>query len=349
MKEFHTIYVPKRLNSDILIACFLLQKFGEKTYSGIEKAQIEVVDKLPGDKEAWLLEDEGALSAFFKESSFPRGAGRSISRMVAEKLEIEQEYAVQAFLAIAEGRMKKEHESVSRLLATLIKQFANRPHKTYWTVRPVLKSQCARFEKQMQELPEKYTTAFEAGKVSADEITIGKDVYRVLIVESDDPAMTHFLHNHEDIQADIVCQKYISGDVHVSAHLPTNIDLSDVVAALRAEEIKQKEKDLIHMSISDLRVPGMVSGLEEWYFDHRNQDILHTPDMHDEKTYLSLSDIQKLIKTALGNRREKFFDSFTAEQKMKLTEEQKAFRKERLKQIENAVYELKKKDIVFMK
>lgn len=348
MTQFHTIYVPKKVSIDILIACFLLQKFGEMVYPGIEKSQIETVKELPESKDAWLLEDEGALSLSFKESSFPRGVGHSLSRQVAQKLEVEDNFIVHTFISIAEGRTNSETEGVARLLQNLIRQFAQRSHKTYWTVRPVLQSQMSSFEKQFAAIPEKYTTVFEAGKVDAEEIAYGKKKIRLVVVESNDTAMIHFLHTHEDILADVVCQKFTSGNIYIRARAESGIVLSEVVAALRVTEIEKKEKEVLHVTVNDLRVPGVVPGIEEWYYNARTQEIIHRHSSHDEKSALDLKDIKKSIKAALHGNKNDFLEIFSENQSGKLSEEERLRRESRLAELEGKIFSLKKKDIFFI-
>lgn len=356
MSQFHTIFVPKKLTSDILIACFLLQKFGEEVYPGIEKSQIEVVKDLPEGKESWLLEDEGIISIFFKEATFPRGAGQSVSRAVAIKLGVIDKYVVHALVSLAEGRLTKETESVSRLMQNIINQYADRSHKTYWTIRPMLQAQMSKLERDFKELPEKYTTTYEAGKVEACEFEREGQNVRVVFVESNEPAMSHFLHTHEDISADVVCQQFSSGTVRITTCADMDIDLSDVVALLRLSEITNKEKHEL-ISVNELRMPGMIAGGEEWFFDAKNQYLEHKPKMHEHKTSLSLEDVKKYLTLGLDalnhsikeRSKSQVFDLYTRNREEKRTKEDQDFREGRLNELEGRVYELEKKDVVVMK
>ncbi|MBU1118518.1 hypothetical protein KKH43_01395 [Patescibacteria group bacterium] len=289
----------KRLTPDLVVALFVLKQMGEEKYPGVSRARIESVESLPDDKNAWLLEEEGALSFYFKDATFPRGSGYSFSRLVAGKLGIEDDYVLEQCIAIAEGREIASAGMVYNLMQNIIKEFEARPEKAIRACQPIITSHFHSLSRKVSGLAHEYTEKFNSGEINAWILKKAKRDVRVLMIESKMDGMTYFLHNHENVQADIVCQVFGPNKVVISASRRGNIDLSDVAAIVRIETAKKKKESLQGLSVNDLRVKGPVAGIEEWTYDPLAPAIVYKKQEESDESALSMKEITTALQLGL--------------------------------------------------
>lgn len=355
-KSFKKILIPKRMSPDVVIAAFILQKFGENTFPDVSTSEIETVDALPGGKEGWILEDEGILSIYFKDASFPRGMGFSFSRLVANKLKLGYHYSIEKLIEIAENR---GGGSVGSLIRNMIRQFQERPHKIYRSSLPILNAQLSRYEAEIKNLPEKYTESFEEGKVRAKIIKVQNKELRVIFIESNEDAMLHFLHTHKDIAADIVVQKKLTGHIIISSYAKVGLDFSDLAAIVRSEEVRKAERELQDVTLNDMRVKDTAAQVPEWFFDPQMPQLATGRVNESLKSRLDFEDIDIILHLALDaedyefpkdfpQTKKEYFDEFLKSHREKETEEVQAKKDELLEELDKNVIELDEEKIVYI-
>lgn len=355
-KNFNTILIPKRMSPDVVIAAFILKKFGEDIFPGVSSAEIETVEALPGGKEGWILEDEGILSIYFKDASFPRGMGFSFSRLVANKLKLGYHYSIERFIQIAE---KRGRGSVNTLIKNMIRQQKERPHRIYRSCVPILEAQLSSYEAEIKKLPEQYTHAFEEGKVEAFMMQLPEKEIRTVVIESNEDAMPHFLYTHQDIAAELVVQKKLTGHIRIASYTKVGLDFSDLAAIIRSEEARKAERELPDVNVNDMRVKGTMAQVPEWFFDpqiplletgRENNELKSRLDLDELKNsiYLGLEASDQSLPEDFPKTKKEYFDLFLKSHAEKESEEIEAKKQELLEALQQNVFELDEDKIVYI-
>lgn len=299
---YHTIYCGKQVNPDLAVAVFLLREMGDTRYPGINQARVKALELLPGDKNGWLLEEEGILSFNFDDAKFPESAELSLTRQVINdlKINLEDNPVLRELVKIAEDREDKGSYNFYEILKNLIREYQEKIEKSFAAAKPILKAHEHSLEDKLNRLPTEYMRALNAGRVHAFMVNHKGRNLRIILVESDEGELACFLHNHPEIRADIVGQKFTSNYVNLTTRYKLEVDLTDVAAVLRLDEIRKKKIPFDQINWKDLRLPGIVAGAEEWFYDEEFLGVFNARlSKRVKPTALDIPDLKKALMIGL--------------------------------------------------
>lgn len=303
---YHTIYIYKDLDPDLLIALYLLKEQGGERYPGIHQARVEVAGELPQNKNGKILEDEGSISFGLESALFQKLSNLSFSRQIVNTLKIETGSAIEAFLHIAEHTQQKEHQDFHMILESLIDEYADNPSKAYKASYPILNAHFNALQEELAPIATEYMNKLNNSEVIAFVAPQkGADI-RVLLIESGNPEMAPFLHNQEEIHADVVVQKFESGHVNITTRQKLNINLEETIAVLRIEEARKKKLPFDQINWNDLRIEDRMEGLEEWKYDVEGKGIFNTKALGKKNkgaTMLTLKDLHIALQIGLNSNK----------------------------------------------
>lgn len=295
---YHTIYTHEDLTPDLLISIFFLKEYGDEKYPGIHQARVEVVESLPQEKDGSILEKEGSITFGFESALFTHMSNLSYTRQIIQALGIENHKAIEAFIHIAEKNSAQEYQDFYTILESVIEEYKEKSNKAYKASYPLIKAHFDSLQESLDPLATEYMRKLNNGDVFATIVMHhGKEV-RLILIESNNPEMAQFLHNTEEIQADIVAQKFSSGHTNITTRHRSRVNLSETVAVLRIEEARKKKLPFDNINWNDLRNPDRMEHLEEWKFDEELRGIFNTKSLgkkHQGATMLSLKDLKHAL------------------------------------------------------
>lgn len=304
---YHTIYVHKDLNPDLVIALFLLKEYGDTVYPGITQARIEVMEELQEDLNGTILEERGIISFGFENALFTAGENRSFAEQIAKKLNLKKGIVIDAFIAIAAQTTQKEHSDFYIILEGIISEYADRPSKALKAADPVLLAHLESLQEELDPIASEYMKKLNEGDMLA--FTAPRDRasdVRIICISSQNPEMAPFLHNHEEIKADVVCQQFESGHVNITTQYRSRINLEETIAILRIEEARKKKLPFDTINWNELRAPDRMEGLEEWKYDEEVQGIFNTKSLGKQNqgaTQLDLKDLKLVLQIGLDKNK----------------------------------------------
>lgn len=317
-KKFHTIICYYPLQPDTICALVLLKKFGEKKYPGVSEAKVEFMTELPKGKNAEIYEQKGVLcldlgGGRFDHHRQARVLERfSVSDLVARDLKIQNDPSLEKILTYArrddlEGKGIISKDTIDRafglsaLVANLNRHYLGYPEKVLETVAPLLLAHLKEEQKRAFEYPEEYRRKWDEGKIDAFVVEqVGRQI-RCILIESDVIGMVGFLRAHPEIRADVVAQRFGSGHINIITRQERHLDLREVAAVIRVEELKAKKFPFDRVNWKELYNKGKMKEVPEWYYDTAANTIQNGGMLSEitRPTKLILPDIKRALKIGL--------------------------------------------------
>ncbi|MEW6407582.1 MAG: hypothetical protein AB1465_02730 [Patescibacteria group bacterium] len=317
-KEFHTIICYHPLQPDTICALVLLKKFGEKKYPGVSEAKAEFMTELPRGKNVEIFEQKGVLcldlgGGRFDHHKQARVLERfSASDLVARDLGIQTDPSLEKILTYArrddlEGKGTISKDTIDRafglsaLIANLNRHYLGHPEKVLETVAPLLLAHLKEEQKRAFEYPEEYRKKWDEGKIDAFVVEqVGRQI-RCILIESDVVGMVGFLRAHPEIKADVVAQRLGSGHINIITRQERHLDLREVAAVIRVEELKAKKFPFDRVNWKGLYNKGKMKEIPEWYYDTAANTIQNGGMLSEitRPTQLTLQDIKRALKIGL--------------------------------------------------
>ena len=313
MKNEWTILIPTRPQPDTIGAIFLVEKFGDKKFSGIAGATIEVRQQLQEGEtfESLLLQKVLALDLGGGPLDH-HGSDYSTTELVAKYLGLQNDKSLQQLLAYTnrddkEGKGTLSRDPIDRafglsgLISALNKANPKDPQYVVYSVLPLLEAHWQSAHEHHIELPADIAHKRTSGEY--EEFTVehaGKSIL-VSCVVSDKPSMPTYLRSLSGPRADVVVQKSEgSNHVCVLTKQERKIDLS-VVAAL----IRLREGEMVGVDLGNdptyLGQTGRLKEVEHWYYDPATNSLLNGGSHNDtiEPSRIDWSEFKKIVRAGL--------------------------------------------------
>jgi hypothetical protein len=312
VEKYEKIIIPTRPHADVIVAIFLLIKFGEEKYPGIKNASIEIWQQLPAGDTNLSLKEKGVLLLDLGEGKFDHHkTGKNLAHLVAEDLEILQDPSITKLLNYAERDDKHGLGTISNdsldkafglsgLISSLNKTETDH-EKIVKIILPLLEAHYIEENRRTKELPEEFAKKMAEGKAEVFDVKQDNKVLKVVVLESDNLSMSGWLKSAVGMKADVVCQKKSEGFTNILTKPLKNIDLRWLAAYLRKAESELREKRLT-CSTFDLMQPGKVEEIPEWYYDTATNSVLNggASPKGILPTAISLDMIIEILKEALA-------------------------------------------------
>jgi len=312
INAYKKIIIPTRPHSDVIVAIFLLIKFGEFKYPGVKNAIIDTWQELPAGDTSLSLEEKGVLLLDIGKGKFDHhNTNKNLSQLVAEDLGILADTSIKKILYYAERDDKYGKGTISSdpldkafglsgLVAALNKTIKD-PQEVVRIILPLIEAHHIEETRRTQELPKEFEEKLKEGKAKVFQVKQGKKDLKVVILESDNLSMAGWLKSSNGLKADVVCQRNSEGFTNVITKPLKNIDLRWPSAYLRKAEAELRERKLF-CSTFDLMKPGKIEGVPEWYYDTATNSVLNggASPKGILPTAISLETIIEILKESLA-------------------------------------------------
>lgn len=317
----HTIVIFPRIQIDTSVAIFLLKKFGETYFSGIEQAAIEFWTLPKEGKNGEELEKEGYLLIDMGNGRFdhhPDGQENKTecaSSLVAAYLRVDTDAALAMLLEFARradltGKGVVSADSLDRafglpgLLMNMNRVYHGQPEKILHFMLELIS---VHYEEQYQrkhQLVQEWKDIQKSPGFKKLEVSqLGKKL-QVIVLPSDNVFMPGFVRAYARV--DVVLQVFSSGHVNIITRQERGVNLDEVARYIRLHEAKKKGVTLQSHGVRDLYAPGRVAGIEEWYYDTAGNSLQNGGVLPKEipPTKLPIDEVQQILIAGLEDAKE---------------------------------------------
>jgi hypothetical protein len=271
-----------RIQIDLLVAIVLLRRYGRDVFPGIENATLEFRSTPPEDKTPQDLERHGVLMLDLGGGRFDHHAASedhaSVTTLVAKTLGIENNKELSKLFQFVlrdevkgQGIISKDPLDrafgLSGLLMSLNWIYQEHSATVVDLLAPVLTAHIDEQYRRNVLFPTIYQELREKGDVVLQQIRNNGRVRKVVFVQSDVQGLVGFLRAYRKVDADLVVQRHSSGHTNLISKQTQRLLLGRVVARLRAEELRMKEKDVSLVPEGELEQSGRITDVPEWYYD----------------------------------------------------------------------------------
>jgi len=313
--RFEKIVLPTRAQPDTIVAIFILKKFGEAVFPGIETARLEFWQALPQGETEVSLREKGILLMDIGAGLFDHHnhtEKTTATALVCGYLRLRENPALQKLLEYTErddffGKGTISTDSLDRafglsgLISALNKSFVKDPARVVDIVLPFISAHYEEELRRTDELPKEFEEKLREGK--AEVFTArqrGKNL-RVVIIDSESASMPGYLRSQNGGRFDVVAQWMPSGHLNILTRPTKHIDLRSLAAVLRTEELALADKtppDDIHY----LAKTGRLPEVPEWYYDQATNSIqnggLNPKEIQNTK--ITRFSLKKLLEVGLS-------------------------------------------------
>ncbi|MEX0934781.1 MAG: hypothetical protein WDZ70_00450 [Candidatus Paceibacterota bacterium] len=303
-KNFHTIYLPTRPQTDTIIAIFILKKLGKEEFPGVEDAEVAILSQVEEGKSEKDYLNDGCVLIDIGGGRFDHHTqGETATHAIADYLGLLDYPPLQKLIQIAERDDKYGKGIISKdrldrafglpgLIMALNKSTDDNADLVVRSFLPIIWGHYHEECRRTIELPEEFKQLEGEGKVKEIHVDHkGKNLF-VMGVESNSKSIAGWLRAYK--RADVVVQKNTSGHAIVLTNPRSSVDLSGVAAEIRAAESGEKK--------DGFDKPGRIDEVPYWYYDTATNSLLnggsHASDV--EPSSLTLAVLLEKVKKGLG-------------------------------------------------
>lgn len=298
------IVVHERPDLDSIVGTWLLKKFGEKKFPGINEAKIEFLNngELPKGKSANTLENEGRLYVdcgrgrfdHHPASEYPEDCAATL---IAKYLEIDDDPALEKILRFVVNNDLKGQSHPFGLAYIIKLMHSCHPDKPEMVISWATKALEVKYHEQFSFFSQAREDYEKRTEISEVVLTNGK-VFKIATATTDNENFSKYARF---CGAAVVIQRKTSGNVQIHTNNRLGLTLYDVSQMIRLEEAKVKGV-VINEDWKILSFDGKIKGAEEWYFHHKMQALLNgsltAPNVPPTK--ISLEKIVELVKLGIN-------------------------------------------------
>jgi hypothetical protein len=311
MEKIHTIMTHHCPHFDEMLAIAMLIECGERMYPGAATAKITFCDaggKTPDGRSWKKWHEEGTLLIGVGGSCFDehptedaeRKEAECAATLVAKHLGIDQEPWLQKLLKYAVTNDTKGGNNpfdLAAMVTLMNKRWGdtNPIGVVDWAIQAILvylENQINFFTKTKEDF-DKCSEVFN-GTHRGRNIVIA-------VVTGDNDQLGAYARSMTGANADVVIQQQTTGNVIITTKKISNINLDEVIKALRFNEMRFKNIPCNQRN-PELAKEGVVEGAEEWYYHRPANQILNgsksAKDVPPTRIYLKT--IVKIVKGCLS-------------------------------------------------
>ncbi len=313
--NYKKIIIPSSLHPDTILGIFLLKRFGNSKYPGVDKAEIEIRQTLLENETSVSLKEKGVLCLDLGGGDLDHHnkEGKILSELIADDLGMLHEAALSKLLAYAKrddqygmGTISTDQIDrafgLSGLISSVNKTVGN-TEAILQIVFPLLEAHYLEERKRTNDLPIEFAQMLKNGKAEVFDVKQGNKKLKVVVLESDNVSMPGWLKSSIGQKADVVYQRKSLGFTNILTKQFKRVDLRWLAAYLRDEELKLRGK-VITYSTNDLMKPGKIFDIPEWYYDKATNSILNggVNPKGIEPTMISVERMKNILKEALSRQ-----------------------------------------------
>jgi hypothetical protein len=281
--RYHTIVVPTRLQTDTIIAIFLLKFFGKDMFPGVETAQVSIDNHVEGS-ESELME-KGFILLDMGHGRFDHhSSGETATYLVAKELNLFEDKALEKMIQLAdrddkEGKGTISTDSLDRafglpgLIMAMNKSLPEEPNKIWAYMMPILWAHYSEEWRRHYGIPQEFEAIKEKGGVKEFETRHKGKKITGMYVESDNQSIAGWMRSKMGPYADVVIIRNSKGYVSILTKQIKRIDLRMVAFLLRQKELAKsgiEESDWHTLSQT-----ARIDMVPEWYYDTATNSLLN--------------------------------------------------------------------------
>lgn len=315
-RKIERIVTHEKPHLDEICAIWLLRRFGEKMFPGINEAKISFTStggQLPEDVSAEDLEKGGILpigtcgGRLDEHPSFDAKSKENecASTLVAKHLGIDDNPALEGILQfVLQGDTKKgtgHPFDLAKITNSLHRQHPERPGDVIrWTTVGIEAKYCDQL-KFLSKTKKEFEQKAEVENITGP----GGRTLKMVTIVTDNEQMNGFARSKHGGEASIVIQKGFSGRMEGNVQIFTNarhkLTLHDIVQMLRIAEQGKKGKT-VTTDWKELAEEGRVAGAEEWWFFSKGGMILNGSLTAQDvmPTKIPLEEIQMMVRLGVN-------------------------------------------------
>ena len=289
-KKINNIILPNKPHLDPIAAYYLLIRFGSEEFPGIKDAKVSFWESShdPSQETMNQWEKEGSVLIDFGGGIFDHHMDNSFSSLlVAKFLGIENNPELKAILEYLREDdnfgLHNKFGDLAHIIKMMYKQNID-IQKIFDFAFSALNTMIYFDDKSKKEFEEK-------GKIH--KIKRGKSKIKVAIIESDNQNISRYALQNERIG--VVVQKRSSGHIMIFTNNIYNIDLRDIVGAIRKKELEILGKT--NIDIKTLKREGKHPEIQHWYYHKSLNALLNGSDALADTppTKMPLDEIIKIV------------------------------------------------------
>ncbi len=277
---------------DEIGAFWLLQKFGEKKYPGINKAPLLFADI---EGQAIRLGVGGGEFDEHSTNDKNRKEGECSFTLVLKALGLGGEPALKKiakFILQVDTKGGTHPFDISTLVKEMYAQKS--PEEVIdWAIKALE----AKYNDQVDFF--KAGDDFKRGKIT--ELKVGEKKLNLVIMESDSTKAASFARSEFGCKAAVVIQKNSSGNVQIFIDKKIRLNTPELVKAVRLMEQIKKDQLLVS-NWEDLVLEGIIEEVREWFYHQEGEMLLNGSITSPEvpPTSISLEELEEITIAALS-------------------------------------------------
>lgn len=278
--EVKKILIPNKPHLDPIAAIYLLLKYGQEKFPGINIAKINYwkASHDPSSEELKQFEEDGILlldigGGIFDHHNKKEAEGETTTSLVASFLDIKENPELSALLNyVREDDLEGLHNRFGDLANTLkvmYKQGAKNNTVVQFALMVINYLQIGQHEWH-------HTVKNEfLAKANIKKIKRFKRKLKIAIIESDNLQVANYGLTVKNMS--VVVQKRSSGHVMILTNKNHKIDLREIIAAIRKRELEMADYQK-EINIDRLKFEGKNSLLPNWFFHRSLNSFLNGSD-----------------------------------------------------------------------
>ncbi len=311
MTTFKTIATHLQPHLDEIAGIWMLVKFGEGLFPGINNALVEFWDKMPEGKTAAGLETEGVVCVGIGGGRFDEHPSANNGRkqddcavtLIAKELNFIDDPAMKPLLEFVRMRDLKLTGSAFDLHA-LVKTLYNagRSDEAVWNwvfeiLGAIYQQQLGFFEGAGTDFMRARVRDIRIGNLRGEVKNT-----KMAVGVSDSREFAKYARSPHGCSAGIVIQQTSSGNVQIQTKDRLEINLTDVVRMIRIEENKARARQ-VPEDWKYLETERSLPVCEEWHYFLDGKMLLNGSTTADKQpTRLSLVKIEELVQIGVDPR-----------------------------------------------
>jgi len=318
-----TIVIPTKLQTDTVIAIFLLRRFGSDRFPDIERATISIESNVSDDHahgdvvvDGRLHLDSGGGALDHHKSPVQTTA----THLVARYLDVADHEPLEKLLELArrddmEGKGIISDDPLDRafglpgLIATMAKIYTDNPGFIAESVIPLLEAHYTEEYRRKITMPREFQELVEHGAAQFMGVKHRKKKLHCILIRSDNTSMAGYLRSQEGGRYDVVVQRLSSGHVNILTRPAKRFDLRSLVAVVRQIEADRHDSPLPD-DMTHVVAEGNIPEVLQWYY-HKGTNTLLNGGMHPKDVEPSALDDDELWQAIKVGLSEQFWSPLT--------------------------------------
>lgn len=310
--QVKSILMPNKPHLDPIVSLYLLRKYGQSQFPGIEQAKIIFWEQSndPTNDEVKRFRNSGVLildvgGSLFDHHEKARGVKETTTSLVASYLRIESNPEVGALLNyIREDDLEGLHNRYGEL-AYLLKCMHKQNIPSEKVVEVSLKL-INIFQNCQLEWHINTKKEYEE-KCKIYKIKRFNKKLKVGIIESDNLQIANFGITADNLS--VIVQKRSSGHVMILTNKNHHIDLREIIAAIRKRELELSGYDKI-IDMEKLQFEGKSNLIPNWFYHRSLNAFLNGSDalVRAEPTKVSFKEIVGFVWYGLSSENSEYCD-----------------------------------------